>query len=79
MDIYNDEELIVTLHIENKIVNNTDEDEPSDKNNIVATVLCFICKLPVKILKLASLGHPKRWVFSNYYKHKNSQRRIYSY
>lgn len=69
MDIFNDEELNITLHIENKTVNNTDEDESSNENDIVATVLCFVCKLSVKILKLASPGHPKRWVFSNCYKH----------
>jgi len=57
------------LHIENKIVNNTDEDESSNENDIIATALCFVCKLPVKIMKLASPGHPKRWVFSNFYKH----------
>lgn len=69
MDIFNDEELNIMLHIENKIINNTDEDESSNKNNIIETVLCFVCKLKVKILKLASAGHPKIWVFSNFYKH----------
>jgi len=56
-DIYNNQELDITLSILN------------DDNDIVAKVLCFECNVRVNICKVFSPGHSKRWSFSNYYKH----------
>lgn len=42
MDIFNDKELYYTsLRIENKFVNNTNDDELSCENDIVIIVLCL--------------------------------------
>jgi len=57
IDIYNDQELDITLSILN------------DDNDIVAKVLCFECNVQVNICKVFSPGHSKRYSFSNYYKH----------
>lgn len=48
MDIFHNKELkelYLLLRIENKIVNNNNDDELNCENDIVIILLCFVCKL----------------------------------